>query len=123
MARGAKRLPVAELIPEQRPIAVMRDDVIDGRRDCRAPFVVASGHHGRTTARTHPAKRILGAEQSRATIPTGGISALAERATRPIDFAGMGGASAAGDELAATGLGAIHQGHDSSGQTSVILTP
>ena len=95
--------------------------------DCQLPSSsqnnARSGHHGRTTARTHPAKRILGAEQSRATIPTGGISALAERATRPIDFAGMGGASAAGDELAATGLGAIHQGHDSSGQTSVILTP
>jgi len=116
VTRVTERLPIRELVPKQRRIPFMRGDVIDDVGDRRTPVVVALRHDGRATVGAHPAKRVPGPKQSRASSPTIPIPARLARAPSAVDVPGMDGATAADDDRATTGLRAIDDRHDRSGQ-------
>lgn len=84
MAGPAQRLPVALLVPEERLITTMRDDVIDEGHWRDAFLVVAPAHDRPDTTGAHPTERVLLLEQRRAGFPPSRIAALALTATRPV---------------------------------------
>lgn len=72
---AAERLPI-RAVPEQRHVALVRDDVIDG--ECRRhPALLL----------THPAERMLALESRSSLVPLMGIATLARAASPLIVFA------------------------------------